>query len=106
MPPNIPTTQWNKFGTDLLKFKEKSYPVVVNYTTNFVDITLLPDKRSATIVTHTKIIFTKYEIPNKVVSDILERIANFLQNNGASNMTHLVLITQNLINKSNETFNF
>ena len=66
---DIPTTPWSKVGTDLFELKSKSYLVVVDYTTNFFDISLLPNKQSATIVTHVKRIFSKFGIPKKVVSD-------------------------------------
>ena len=66
---DIPTTPWTKLGTDLFELKGKSYLFVVDYTTNFFYIVLLPNKRFATVVTHTKKFFSKFEIPKKVVSD-------------------------------------
>ena len=65
---DIPTTPWTKVDTDLFELKGKSYFVVVDHTTNFFDISLIPNKWSATIVTHTKKIFSKFGIPKKVVS--------------------------------------
>ena len=58
-----------KLVLTLFELKGKSYLVVVDYTTNVFDISLLPNKRSATVVTHTKRIFSKFKIPKKVVSD-------------------------------------
>ena len=66
----ISTTPWTKVGTDLFELKGKCYLVVVDYTANFFYISLHPNKRSATVVTHTKRIFSKFGIPEKVVSDI------------------------------------
>ena len=42
---------------------------MVDYTTNFFDISLLPNKRSATFVTHTKKVFSMFRIPTNVISD-------------------------------------
>ena len=66
---DIPTAPWTKVGTDLFELKGKAYLVVVDCTTNFFDISLLQNKRSATVVIHTKIIFSKFGIPKKVGSD-------------------------------------
>ena len=66
---DIPTTPWTKVDNDLFQLKCKSYLVVVDYTTNIFDISLLLNKRSATVVTHTKRIFYRFKIPKKVVSE-------------------------------------
>ena len=101
----IPTGPWAKVGTEFFELKVKSYFLVVDYTTNFFDISLLPKKLS-TVVTHAKRMFSKFEILKKLcqIMDliILERITNCLQNNGTLNMTYLALITQNLMDKSNK----
>ena len=65
----ISTTPWTKVGTDLFELKGKCYLVVVDYTANFFYVSLLPNKRSATVVTHTKRVFSKLGIHEKVVSD-------------------------------------
>ena len=68
------------------------------------DIILLPNKRSATIVTDTKRVFSKFGITTKVVSDnrpeyigkdykLLGRQWDFKHDSS------IVLITQNLMNK-------
>ena len=85
------------FNTDLSELKGKSYLVVVDYAINFFDITLLPNKESPTAVTHTKRIFSKPGIPEKVVSDNGSEYIKYIR---TSNMTHLVLITQNLMETS------
>ena len=59
----ISTNPWTKVGTDLFELKGKCCLVVVDYTANFFYISLLPNKRSAT-----KRIFSKFGIPEKVVS--------------------------------------
>ena len=89
--------------------KGKSYLVAVDYATNFFDISLLPNKRSATIVTDTKRIFFKFGITMKVVSDngpeyIGKDYRLFGRQQDFKHDSSIVLITQNLMNKSNKPF--
>ena len=55
--------------TDLFELQNKDYLIVVDYTSNYFDISLIPDKKSSTVVLHTKRIFSKFGIPKTVVSD-------------------------------------
>ena len=64
--PDIPLT---KVDTDLFHLFNKEYLIVVDYTTNYFEISFLPDTDSETVVQHTKSIFTKYGIPKKFFSD-------------------------------------
>ena len=59
----------DKIGTDLFKLNERNYVIVVDYTTNFYDISQIPDKQSSTVVLHTKRLFSRYGIPKLVISD-------------------------------------
>ena len=65
----IPETPWTKVGTDLFHLFNKTYLLVVDYTTNFFEISQLPDAESQTVVSHTKAIFARYGIPKEIVSD-------------------------------------
>ena len=69
IPHNIPDILWTKVGTDLFELNGKDYVIVVDYTTNFYDISQIPDKHSSTVVLHTKRIFSKFGIPKTVMSD-------------------------------------
>ena len=62
----IPETPWTKVGMDLFTLKSKDYLLVVDYTTNYFDISLLPNKKSSTTALHAKRIFSKYGIPKTV----------------------------------------
>ena len=66
---DIPFTPWSKIGTDLFTLYSKDYLVIVDYTTNYFDLALLPDKKSSTVSTYTRQIFSKFGIPKIVVSD-------------------------------------
>ena len=41
---DIPATPWTKVGTDLFELKGKAYHIVVDYTTNFFNSSLIPNK--------------------------------------------------------------
>ena len=45
------------------------YLIIVDYTTNFYDISQIPDKTFRTVITHSKRIFSKFSIPKIVFSD-------------------------------------
>ena len=60
---------WTKLGTNLFEIFTKSYLIVVDYTSNFFDISKIPDKHSSTVVHHTKQIFSRYGIPKEVILD-------------------------------------
>lgn len=65
----IPDTPWSKVGTDIFTLNSKDYLIIVDYTTNYYDISLLTDKQSRRVVTQTKIIFSWFGIPKIVISD-------------------------------------
>ena len=60
IPHEILNIPWIKVGTDLFEIFLKSYLIVVDYTSNFFDISEIPDKRSSTVVLHTKQIFYRW----------------------------------------------
>ena len=69
IPHNVPVVPWSKVGTDLCHLKNKDYVIVVDYTTNYFDLSKPPNTRSSTVIAHTKSIFSKYGIPLEVFSD-------------------------------------
>ena len=86
--------------------KGKSY-LVVDYSTNFFDVNLLPNEQSATVVTHLKRI-SKFWILKKAVSDngpeyigkdykLFAKQWDFKQDSSS-------LITKNLMDKLKEPF--
>ena len=60
IPHGILNIPWIKVGTDLFEIFSKSYLIVVDYTSNFFDISEIPDKHSSTVVLHTKQIFSRW----------------------------------------------
>ena len=65
----IPDTPWAKVGMDLFSMESKDYLIIVDYTTNYFDISQLPDKKSSTATIHANRIFSRYGIPKTVMSD-------------------------------------
>ena len=69
IPYDIPITLSTKVDTDLFELKGKSYIAVADYSTNFFYISLIPNKRPTTVVTHTKRNFSKFGISKKFTTD-------------------------------------
>ena len=69
MPHEVPSRPWEKVGTDLFEFKNKSYPITVDYYTNFWEVDKLPDTKVRTVILKLKNHFARYGCPDKVVSD-------------------------------------
>ena len=58
-----------KVATDLFEFKQRSYLLVVDYYSRFIEIALLNGTSADTVIQHTKSIFARYGIPEVVISD-------------------------------------
>ena len=56
-PHDIPNTPWTKIMMDFFHLGRKPYLTIVNYTTNFFDISQLPEKLPSTVVIHAKHLF-------------------------------------------------
>ena len=66
---DIPESPWTKVATDTFTLFRKPYLLVVDYTSKFFDVQLLPDKESPTVINHLKSSFAKFGIPQTVFSD-------------------------------------
>jgi hypothetical protein len=65
----VPSTPWEKVGTDLFQLKNKDYLIVVAYTSKYFEVSALPNTLTSNVVQHTKSIFARFGIPKTVVSD-------------------------------------
>lgn len=54
----IPDTPWTKVATDLFHLFKKTYLLVIDFTTNFFEISKLRNAESPTVVSHTKTLRT------------------------------------------------
>ena len=70
LPHCIPSRPWQMVGTvDLFWGNGANYLLIVDYYSNFFEICLLSNIRSATVIQHTKSIFDRRGIPEVVISD-------------------------------------
>ena len=69
IPHEIPDIPWTKVATELFEICTKSYLIVVDYTSDFFDISEILGKHSSTVVLHTKQISSRCGIPKEVISD-------------------------------------
>ena len=54
MPQEVPSRPWEKVGTDLFKFKNKSYLIMVDYYSNFWEVDKLPDSKARMVISKLK----------------------------------------------------
>ena len=65
----IPSLPWQKLGTDLFQFDGKHYLILVDYFSNFFEISLLSGTRANDVIIHMKSHFARHGIPREVISD-------------------------------------
>jgi len=65
----IPTFPWSKVATDLFTLSEKNYIMVVDYFSDFVEVTELKDTTSRAVIQALKEQFSRRGIPDTVVLD-------------------------------------
>ena len=65
----IPDRPWQKLGSDLFEHKGKTYLLVVDYYSKYIETSLLQDKTAGTVIMHMKSIFARHRIPEELVSD-------------------------------------
>ena len=58
-----------KVGTDLFSIFNQNFLIVVDYTSKYFEISLLPNTLSETVIGHTKSIFAHHGVPETVISD-------------------------------------
>lgn len=69
MPTILPDRPWQKLGADLFSLKEKTYLLVVDYFSRYVEIAQLSPTRSMDVIVHLKSMFARHGIPETLVSD-------------------------------------
>ena len=50
MPREVPPLPWEKVGTDIFAFKNRSYLIMVEYYSNFWEMDKLPDTKARTVI--------------------------------------------------------
>jgi hypothetical protein len=65
----LPLRPWQKLATDLLDFEEKTYIVVMDYYSRFIELEHLHGTVSRDIIKVLKSIFARHRIPDLLISD-------------------------------------
>ncbi|KAL5488848.1 hypothetical protein EMCRGX_G017861 [Ephydatia muelleri] len=65
----VPHGPWEMIASDLFHFNGADYLLIVDYYSKFIEVSRLSDTLSKTIITHTKSIFARHGIPQKVRTD-------------------------------------
>ena len=69
MPTKLPQRSWEKIASDLFEFKGKTYIIVVDYFSRYIEILKLSTTSSASIITALESIFSRQGIPDVLVTD-------------------------------------
>lgn len=69
IPSDLPERPWQKLGTDLFVLNGKTYLLVVDYYSRYVEVANLSLTSSEDFTTHLKSIFACHGIPETLVSD-------------------------------------
>ena len=67
---DIPLRPWEVVGADVFHFKNKHYLYIVDYNSKFPVVKRLERLSADNLINTVKIIFTKYGIPQKIMSDM------------------------------------
>ena len=65
----VPDRPWQKLGSDLMEWEGEDYLLVVDYFSKYIELALLKNTTSETVVGHMKSIFSRHGIPTTLVSD-------------------------------------
>ena len=69
IPSELPELPFQKVGTDLFEWEKRTYLLLVDYYSRFIEIALLGRPNAAEVINHLKSIFARHGIPETVVSD-------------------------------------
>ena len=65
----LPDYPWQKVGADLFELEGIKYLLLVDYFSRFIEVVKLTSTTSTTIISVLKIIFSRYGIPERLISD-------------------------------------
>ena len=66
---DIPSLPWQKLGTDLFQFEGKHYLLLVDYYSNFFEVSMLSNTSTSEVILHMKSQFARHGIPRELISD-------------------------------------
>ncbi len=80
IPTEFPERPWQKLGTDLFVLKGKTYLLVVDYYSRYVEVANISLTSSADVTMHLKSIFARHGIPDHNSHPVLSRNLQLLTN--------------------------
>ena len=69
MQPDLPTSPWEKLGTDLFEYNNKKYLMVVDYYSRFPIVRQLPDIRAETVTEMFTSIINEFGLCKTILAD-------------------------------------
>ena len=69
LPQEVPDRPWSKLGADIFQFGNEQYLLIVDYYSEFFEISKLSDLKSVNVITHCKSQFARHGIPDIFMSD-------------------------------------
>ncbi|GFO24442.1 Pol polyprotein [Plakobranchus ocellatus] len=65
-PTKLPSRPWKKLGIDLLEFRKKSYLVVMDYYSRWLEIAFISNTSANTVITKLRVIFATHGLPDEL----------------------------------------
>lgn len=69
LPHNIPDGPWIKLGSDIFQYRKNYFLILVDYFSNFVEVSPLKSIGSRAVITALKDQFARHGIPSELVTD-------------------------------------
>ena len=69
IPSKLPDYPWQKIGTDLFYMKSSNYILIIDYFSRFIEVIKLKSTTSGAIIEALKSVFSRYGIPETIMSD-------------------------------------
>ena len=69
MPTALPDYPWQKIGTDLFSLNGMTYVIASDYFSRFPEVIKLATTTSSSVISALKSLFSRYGIPEEVISD-------------------------------------
>lgn len=69
IPIQIPSLPWEKVGSDIFEYRKQYFLIVVDYFSNFIEVTKLKNLTSSVLIESVKAIFSRHGIPKILISD-------------------------------------
>lgn len=69
LPHEVPNLPWQNIGSDLFEYEGKTYLLVIDYYSKFIETCRLGDKHASSVISALKSIFVTHGIPRKFMAD-------------------------------------